>query len=83
MAFACVYGAMLYARGLQDLLQVTLSILNRNARTPQLLKQDVEHLQSLVLLSIAGTDRANILMVAILVFALGDQNKASALFLQE
>jgi len=74
---------MLYARGLQDLLQVTLSILNRNARTPQLLKQDVEHRQSLVLLSIAGTDRANILMVAILVFALGDQNKASALFLQE
>jgi hypothetical protein len=49
---------------------------------PQLLKQDVEHLQSLVLLSIAGTDRANILMVAILVFALGDQNKASALFLR-
>ena len=48
-----------------------------------MLKQDVEHLQSLVLLSIAGTDRANILMVAILVFALGDQNKASALFLQE
>jgi len=74
---------MLYARGLQGLLQVTLSILNRNARTPQLLKQDVEHRQSLVLLSIAGTDRANILMVALLVFALGDQNKASALFLQE
>jgi len=40
-------------------------------------------LQSLVLLSIAGTDRVNILMVALLVFALGDQNKASALFLQE
>jgi len=39
----CVYGAMMYARGLQDLLQVTLSILNRNARTPQLWKQDVEH----------------------------------------
>jgi hypothetical protein len=82
-AFACVCGATLHARGLQDLLQVTLSILNRNARTPQLWKQDAEHLQSLVLLSIAVTDRANILIVAIPALALGDQNKANALFLQE
>jgi hypothetical protein len=46
-------------------------------------KQDAEHLQSLVLLSIAVTDRANILIVAIPALALGDQNKANALFLQE